>query len=304
MDTLPIEYNPKRGYSATANSMYLPSGYPINDFKIGFEWSAPWRYLRIMEALEGNANHSLEDSVNLQRDYKSVLARQVISKLPRISEYDQNLLDDWDFDLSPDSSSAALWAVWYYKHLIPNIKVLIDPYLQRPVGFSEIDSLTVLDLLDTERGKTIAYETLSPAISELKELLGENPATWNWGDLHQIKFSHPLYWIADHSTKQNLEIKPYPRGGSANTANNTGFSALDFNVRSGASFRMVIDVGSWDNSTMTNAPGQSGNPKSIFYDNLLEGWAKDQSFPLLFSREKIENNLALKIDLHPAQKSQ
>ena len=303
MDTLPIEYNPKRGYSATANSMNLPPGYPINDFKIGFEWSAPWRYLRIMEALEDDANHSLEDSVNLQRDYKSVLARQVISKLPRISEYDQNLLDDWDFDLSPDSSSAALWAVWYYKHLIPNIKVLIDPYLQRPVGFSEIDSLTVLDLLDTERGKTIAYETLSPAISELKELLGENPATWNWGDLHQIKFSHPLYGIADHSTKQNLAIKPYPRGGSANTANNTGFSALDFNVRSGASFRMVIDVGSWDNSTMTNAPGQSGDPKSIFYDNLLEGWAKDQSFPLLYSREQIENNLALKIDLRPAQKS-
>ena len=103
--------------------------------------------------------------------------------------------------------------------------------------------------------------------------------------------------------KQNLEIKPYPRGGSANTANNTGFSALDFNVRSGASFRMVIDVGSWDNSTMTNAPGQSGDPKSVFYANLLRGWAKDQSFPLLFSREKIENNLALKIDLHPAQKS-
>ena len=123
-----------------------------------------------VEALEGNANHSLKDSLNLQRDYKSVLARQVISKLSRISEYDQNLLDDWDFDLSPDSSSAALWAVWYYKHLIPNIKVLIDPIF-RDRGFSEIDSLTVLDLLDTERGKTIAYETLSPAISELKELL-------------------------------------------------------------------------------------------------------------------------------------
>ena len=73
MDTLPIEYNPKRGYSATANSMNLPSGYPINDFKIGFEWSAPWRYLRIMEALEDDTNHSLEDSVNLQRDYKSCL---------------------------------------------------------------------------------------------------------------------------------------------------------------------------------------------------------------------------------------
>ena len=304
MDTLPVEYNPKRGYLATANSMNLPLGYPIKDFKIGFEWSAPWRYLRIIGALEGNNNHSMEDSARLQRDYRSLLAREVISKLPRLSAYDQNLLSNWDFVLSPDSSSAALWAVWYYKYLVPNIKVLIDPYLQRPVGFFEIDSLTVLDLLNTERGKAIAYEALSPAISELKELLGENPATWSWGDLHQIKFSHPLNRMVDQSIKRKMEIKPYPRGGSANTTNNTGFSALDFNVRSGASFRMVIDVGSWDNSTMTNAPGQSGDPKSIFYDNLLEGWAKDESFPLLYSREKIENHLALKIDLLPVQKAQ
>ena len=26
---------------------------------------------------------------------------------------------------------------------------------------------------------------------------------------------------------------------------------------------------------MTNAPGQSGDPRSHFYDNLLEGWATE-----------------------------
>ena len=110
-----------------------------------------------------------------------------------------------------------------------------------------------------------------------------------------------MYELVNESTREDLGIKPYPRGGSANTTNNTGFSAVDFNVRSGASFRMVIDVGNWDNSTMTNAPGQSGDPKSIFYDNLLEGWAKEGSFPLIYSRKKIEENLALKIDLLPAK---
>ena len=71
-------------------------------------------------------------------------------------------------------------------------------------------------------------------------------------------------------------------------------------VRSGASFRMVLDVGRWDDAEMTNAPGQSGDPRSPFYDNLLEGWATDSSFPLLYSRDAIEANRALRIELIPA----
>ena len=301
MDTLPVEYNPLRGYTGTANSMNLPPDYPIKNFKVGFEWSAPWRYRRIMESLSSSTKHSLEDSSQLQRDYKSLLARSVINKLPNLSQYDINLLTDWDFRLAPDSAAAALWAVWYYQHLVPNIKVLIDPYGQRPRGSSEIDSLMVLKLLDTPNGKSIAYKSLAPAIAELEISLGKNPDEWQWGDLHQMRFSHPLLNIVNQETQKELSIESYPRGGSANTTNNTGFSGETFDVRSGASFRMVIDVGSWDNSEMTNAPGQSGNPKSHFYDNLLEGWAKDESFPLLYSRKKIDENLALTINLIPAK---
>ena len=301
MDTLPIEYNPARGYVGTANSMNLPSDYPIEDFKIGFEWSAPWRYQRIMEVLSSDTTHSLEDSAVLQRDYTSLLAKSVINRLPEISEHDLNLLSNWDFQLSSKSAPAALWAVWYYKHLVPNIKMLIDPYGQRPQGSSEIDSLMVLELLDTPKGKLIAYEALKPAIEELKSSLGEHPRDWQWGQLHQIRFSHPLLSLANQASKKEMEIKTYPRGGSANTTNNTGFSSTNFEVKSGASFRMVVDVGNWDNSTMTNAPGQSGDPKSFFYDNLLEGWANDESFPLLYSKEKIRENLVKTINLIPAE---
>jgi len=62
----------------------------------------------------------------------------------------------------------------------------------------------------------------------------------------------------------------------------------------------VIDVGNWDDAMMTNAPGQSGDPRSPFYDNLLEGWAADESFPLLYSREAVEENAAFRIVLRPA----
>jgi penicillin amidase len=51
---------------------------------------------------------------------------------------------------------------------------------------------------------------------------------------------------------------------------------------------------------MTNAPGQSGDPRSPFYDNLLEPWARDGELPLLYSREAVEKNAVLRIRLEPA----
>ena len=90
------------------------------------------------------------------------------------------------------------------------------------------------------------------------------------------------------------------RGGSSNTTNNTGFRAKNFLVRSGASFRMVVDVGNWDAARMTNAPGQSGDPRSRFYNNLLENWANDEDLPMLFSKQAINANAVFRITLIPS----
>ena len=132
-------------------------------------------------------------------------------------------------------------------------------------------------------------------------LLGGETSAWRWGDLHKIAFEHPLLRLADEELAAAMTYPPHPRGGSGNTTNNTGFSARDMLVRAGASYRQVIDVGNWDASTMTNAPGQSGDPRSPFYDNLLEGWAKEAEFPLLFSREKILEHQVMRIELRPRQ---
>jgi penicillin amidase len=51
----------------------------------------------------------------------------------------------------------------------------------------------------------------------------------------------------------------------------------------------------------TNTPGQSGNPNSPFYKNLFEGWARDQFFPVFYSRKKIESSLAEKQVLQPVR---
>ena len=298
MDVLPEEYNPERGFTGTANSMNLPTDYPIDRYRVGFEWSPPWRYNRLWEILENDDQHSLNASAELQRDYLSVLARSVLNKLPNLADHaGGELLSTWDYRLEKESAAAALWNIWYARHLNPGLSQYIDP---EGANRRQLDSQTLIELLDQPDAQAVAYLTLTQAYHETQTALGNNADKWQWGDLHQIKFKHPLLHIADASLREQMSIPPYPRGGNANTTNNTGYRDPNtFDVVTGASFRMVVDVGNWDATTATNAPGQSGDPRSPFYDNLLENWATEGSFPLLYSREKIEAHTAFKIELVP-----
>jgi penicillin amidase len=72
-----------------------------------------------------------------------------------------------------------------------------------------------------------------------------------------------------------------------------------FEVASGASFRQVIDVGAWDRSVTMNNPGQSGDPSSPHYRDLIERWAKGRPVPLLYSREQVEAAAELRISCTP-----
>lgn len=306
MDALPEEFNPSRGFVLSANALNLPADYPIDERRVGFEWSAPWRQLRLWEVLGSQPDHTLTDSHDLQRDYQSVLARRLVHKLPnaaRGSHPALAMLKNWNGRMLEHSAAAALFAVWYHRHLQPALLAVLPKFDDRREAaaqrIDQLDSLAVLKVLDTPFALAAATASLVPAWEETQALLGSVPSRWRWGDLHQIKFTHPLLHLATGELAELMAYRPHGRGGSANTPNNTGFTRDNFDVRSGASFRMVLDVGLWDDAEVTNAPGQSGDPRSPFYANLLEGWAQDSSIPLLYSRDAIEANEAFRVELFP-----
>ena len=93
-----------------------------------------------------------------------------------------------------------------------------------------------------------------------------------------------------------LEVGPIARGGYGSTVNQTGNGD---NQTSGASFRIIVDTGDWDRAVGMNNPGQSGDTRSPFYRNLFEHWGNNEFFPAFYSRDKIEDVTAVKIDLRP-----
>lgn len=307
MDVLPVEFNPERGFTGTANSMNLPADYPIERYTTALDgWAEPWRYDRMWRALQETPQHTLADSVALQRDYYSLLAVQLQRRLARMpaaarTPAVQRLLD-WDARLTPDSAAAALYIVWAHRYLMAAFATDVLP--SRPELIASSRSwrglLRRIDEHDARDAHELLLGALSAAERDLGRMLGPDPDRWRWGDLHRARFEHPLQHRASGALATAMRLAEFERGGSGSTTNVNNFRLSDFSIVHGASFSMVLDVGNWDASRMTNTPGQSGDPRSPFYDNLLAGWAADETFPLLYSRKAIMEHQVRRIVLTPA----
>jgi len=301
MDRLPVEYNPSRGWVATANAVNLPADYPYRQIRPGFEWSSPWRIQRISEMLARPAPHTMQDSVDLQRDYLSIPARRIVGALDLagLPSPADALFAGWDFRLTRDSAAAALFEIWFSRYLKPAVVATLTEADPADLGY--LDPLVVIEALEamprSERGK-VAAASLAKAIADARELMGEDPGAWHWGAIHLMKFQHPLYAFVDPALRRKLAMPVVSRGGSGDTPNATSYAG-DFDVRGGASWRMVLDVGNWDHAYMTNAPGQSGVPGSPHYHDLLKTWAEDGTLPLVYSREAVLKNTESTIVLLP-----
>jgi penicillin amidase len=325
MDELPVEFNPPRGWIATANEMNLPEDYPYKEKKVGFEWLAPFRRQRIDEVLGKTPNHTLRDSVDLQTDYLSVPARRIVARLDGLRSEDSKveraleMLRGWDFVLSKESAPAALFEVWYRLHLRDALVARIVPPEARAAMTEESfesdaevgDARVILELVESPDGRLgpepekardeAMLSSLEEAVEHLERLLGPDPGTWEWGKLHHAFFDHPLSPLAGEEARRRLNVGPLPRGGSGDTVGNTAYRVEDFRQTGGSSWRVVVDVGNWDDSLAMNAPGQSGDPRSPHYADLFQEWAQDSAFPLLYSREKIEAANEQRIVLVPKE---
>lgn len=295
-DDLPSSYNPEQGFIATANQFNLPSGYP---HPIGFEWSNPARYERAADVLAASPHSSVADSARLQNDQLSLVAQRIVAVVRGLScpaevEPACRLLRDWDGVESAGSAPAALFEVWRKRHLGPGfVAATVPPEAARLI--SQPDTAVLLDALehpaDPGARDRLLLDTLGAAYEEVRGLLGDDPAAWQWGRLQHSMFRHPL--------EGELTVGPLPRGGSEHTVNASTYNTTTFEHTSGPSFRMVLDVGDWDASLAVNTPGQSGNPDSPHYRDLAEPWSTGQYVPLLYTRAAVEHNAEQRILLVP-----
>jgi penicillin amidase len=311
-DKLPSVYNPARGYVTTSNEMNLPADYPYRERKLGFEWVNESRHRRIDEVLQSLGKVSIEDSVKLQNDFVSIPGRRLAALVSRLASDDPKtkagiaLLRGWDGLESADSAQAALVEVWISRYLRKAFLQAVLP--QNAAGaIAAPDMAVMLEWLEDPKGATgkrdlLLQTSLRSAWLDVEKLLGADAKAWRWGKLHQSLPPHPLLAILDPALRAKLQPGPFPTGGSPYTPRQSAYRTSDFQVTNGASFRVVLDVGEWDNSRAVNYPGQSGNPDDPHYRDLTGMWLSGEQFPLLYSRAAVEKATEMRIVLNPAGK--
>jgi penicillin amidase len=311
LSELPRAYNPSRHFIATANHNILPQGYR---HEINFDWASPVRFQRIEEVLSKGGKFTVADFERLQHDEVSLAARDLVPLLKalRVDSADLrqavDLLAGWDFVLSKDSAAAACYEMWGQR-LAANFTSAVVPagaekLISGPLLYAKMiralknpDAKT-LGQAPRARRDELLIRSLAEALGELRSRLGADMREWRWGDLHVAEFRHPL--STEKAPRAIFDLGPVARGGDGGTVNATGGANL--RQTSGASFREVLDLSDWDNSVAINVPGQSGQPESKHYRDLLPLWAEGRYFPLLFSREKVEKHASERLMLVPKSK--
>ncbi|MEQ8477275.1 MAG: penicillin acylase family protein [Fulvivirga sp.] len=306
----PNTLNPSQGYFATANQSVTPADYEHWD-AIGFSWADPYRGDRVVQVLDAVKKLNMEDMKALQVDYHSIPASLLVpllSELPLEGKAAEarDRLSGWDFNLEANSIEAAIYVA--FENELSKLAVSkFVPEAGKPF-INRIQLKRVLDWVTTPDGRFGANpvegrneflkEAFNNGIAYLEKTLGDDINNWQYG---QEKFkhtyiAHALGEIVKEDIKAKLDVGPMPRGGNSSTPGSTGGNNRQ---SSGASFKIIVNTGDWDAAVGTNAPGQSGNPESPFYNNLFEPWANDQYFPVYYSREKVEAVAVDRIMLGP-----
>jgi penicillin amidase len=305
----PHTFNPAKGFFATANQNLTPENFNRWD-ATGFSWADPFRGNRINEVLGTDKKLSMNDMKALQVDYLSIPARTISPLLNSLSLQGKEAaareqLKTWDFKLNPNSIEATIYVAWESQikrmaaeRFIPeSIKGLLSLQTSKTIEWILNPDKKFGSNPIAGRDRFLA-EAFSAGLKDLEEKLGPDRSKWQYGQekYKHTYMAHALGHLVKDSIKARLDLGPLPRGGYGDTP---GSTSGNLRQNAGASFRIIVNTGDWDAAVATNGPGQSGDPVSPFYRNLFEPWAKDQHFPIYYSRDKIEKSSASRTLLSP-----
>jgi len=116
--------------------------------------------------------------------------------------------------------------------------------------------------------------TLDSALAGLRETYGPDMATWQWGRAHIAKFPNAVFSRIP-VLRDWIDVAISTSGGS-DTVNRGSMTIRNdehpYEHRHGAGLRIITDLADLASSQMIAVPGQSGNPLSPHFSNLLRRW--------------------------------
>lgn len=307
-DDMPSLLNPSEGFIATANNQAKPDGegpFLTADYIDGYRVSS------IRRNLAARCDWDIPSMQKLQIDQRSLPWEEIRDELLAVpanaSDTRQalELLRSWDGVLSADSSAAAVFELFLSEMIQRIARARAPQSWQAAVGRGDSPLLGynlftfrrtghLVRLLRTKPSGWFACswpeqvaDALGYVVRWLREHHGPDVSRWGWGHIRTLTMTHPFGEKKAFAKLFNLG--PFPCGGDDNTINNANSRPLEPLCRpdSIASMRTAIDVGEWENSRYVLPGGQSGNPLSPHYGDLLPLWQRGEGVPIAWSPEAV-----------------
>jgi penicillin G amidase len=298
-DELPRSLDPPQGAIVTANQKITPPGYRGY---ITMEWRPPFRAHRIEQLLQAVARHDVGSFERIQADVTSLAAREMMQALSGaqpttpVGRAALQRLRSWDGAMRAETPEPLIYQAWMrrLKELIFDDDLgPLAPDMVEPVALTTA-MLGVLsgrararNWCDDPAGGGHPVDCLTLAAQALDQAAGElahDPRDLDrlrWGRRHPAVFEHrPLSHIA---LVRNWFEQRVPDPGDGETVN-VGVLRLTgerpFEARAGPTFRAIYDLSGASAGVWMFGPGQSGNPLSSQFGDLLEPWSKVRYRPI------------------------
>jgi penicillin amidase len=318
LEEMPELFNPPAGRIVAANQ---PVGVGSSPHDLVGEPAGFFRAARIEKALSERGLVSPEFAAELQGDTRSLAAtrfRELVMEAAKRHpaghpEPAVDLLRHWDCDIRPGSAAAALYrgatGALFERLVGHRLSLALRGYLlgeaaspvstEGPFSGRLTAGLLVLleELVATGRvaGTQAGPEVLWASLEE-----GMAPAGRATRNEPQFSIQHPLA-DAVGALRPVLSRGPFRSPGDADTVRVGAVSGVGASSRLTAAFyRAVYDLGDGARSGWCHVPGQSGQPASQNYADLVEGWLQVRLEPLPFRNVPAGGR---RLVLEPAEKS-
>jgi len=323
-EQMPHTANPATGLVATANNKPTPDG---EEAYLGMFWLDGYRYARIVELLERRGDWDLDSTRRMQMDRVSIPWREMKGAVLAVpvetteARLALDLLRDWDGSLTPGSAAASVYGFFVSEmaQRITRVKApnSYDWAIHR--GFNPLISGSsvsgyrmnlIVRLLNEQPdgwferswGSEMA-DALSTAVRKLQGKSGPLPDGWAWGHVRPLTLVHAFG--SRRPLDRVYNVGPFPYGGDSHTIAAAGRDPCDPTLCPGgiSNLRMALDVGNWEENRFVLAGGQSGNPLSPHYVDLLALWRCGEGITIPWSRQKIAQIARSTLRLEPSPAS-
>jgi penicillin amidase len=281
---LPQATNPASGHFASANDKIVPDTYR---YFISRDYDMPDRAARIETLLDRTKLQSPDTSAAIEADTMSLLAQRLVPLMTKITPRSEMAreavarLQQWDFHMDAEAVEPLLFTAWlrgfsrslFYDRAEPTDYGNLKPQVVEAILSGRPDWCRSPAHPQATCEDRLA-DALDAALGELRELYGPEMADWQWGRAHIAEFPNRVFERLP-VLRGWLDVA-IPNAGGQDTVNVGPSTFRDpehpFVQRFGAGLRIITDLAAPQDARMIAVPGQSGNPLSPHYADLLTRW--------------------------------